>query len=250
MYLHLYISFGDVFAHFKYTYCLPVHILLQRLQSTKQQLFHQTLKLNQDFCKLSGKKCILISFTCLVHSKVESDIRKNLSNATGFSACCQLVIDDKGSQSQKFLKRQLPYKKFTFFSLQIQLEILNSFPDFQFRYTHLLCQVKKRYPHRKMRNKNINLVSINLDGICHLTLRRQKKAAIFSLDDLLFSVSSSNLVFQKRDPKVESGLLTRLLFLGDSYPLIAYLFFDSNRIEIKSYSSKSAPVVSDHCSYF
>ena len=50
------------------------------------------------------KKCISISFTCLVHSKVESDICKNLSHATGFSARSQLVIDDKGSQSQKFLK--------------------------------------------------------------------------------------------------------------------------------------------------
>ena len=84
-----------------------------------------------------------------------------------------------------------------------------------------------------MRNKKINLAVINLDGICHLTLKRQKKAEIFSLDNLLFSVSvsvssSSNLVFQKRASKVKSGLLTRLLFLGDSYPFIPYLFFDSN----------------------
>ena len=111
----------------------------------------------------------------------------------------------------------------------------------------------KNEGHTKIRNKKINLADINLDGICHLTLKRQKKAVIFSLDNLLFSVSSSsNLVFQKRASKVKSGFvlwLTRLLFLGDSYPFINYLFFDSNRIEIKSYSSKSAPDVSKHFSY-
>ena len=87
-----------------------------------------------------------------------------------------------------------------------------------------------------------------------LDIEKTKKAVIFSLDNLLFSVSSSsNLVFQKRASKVKSGFvlwLTRLLFLGDSYPFTNYQFFDSNRIEIKSYSSKSAPDVSKHFSYF
>ena len=57
--------------------------------------------------------------------------------------------------------------------------ILRSIPNVQFRQNHICYDFGRNEVHRKMRNKNIILVDINLDGICHLTLRRQKKAEIF-----------------------------------------------------------------------